>query len=75
MLASEVLIQCAIRNRGLESMDDSSYGRNFDQDKKNETIAITGKSILKWIVVKWEKYSSVKFANFVCTVFALRAKK
>ena len=36
MLPSEVLILCSIRNRGLDSMDDSSYGRNFDQDKKNE---------------------------------------
>ena len=36
MLASEVLILCSIRNRGLDSMDDSSCGRNFDQDKKNE---------------------------------------
>jgi hypothetical protein len=26
----------SVRNRGLESMDDSSYRRNFDQDKKNE---------------------------------------
>jgi hypothetical protein len=25
MLASEVLLLCSIRNRGLESMDDSSY--------------------------------------------------
>jgi hypothetical protein len=28
-------------------MDDSSYRRNFDLDKKNETITIAGKSILK----------------------------
>jgi hypothetical protein len=40
MLASEVLILCSIRNRGLEWMDDSSYRRNFEQDKKNETITI-----------------------------------
>jgi hypothetical protein len=31
------------------SMDDSSYRRNFDSDKKNEVIAIAGKSILKWV--------------------------
>jgi hypothetical protein len=30
-----------------DSMDDSSYRRNFDLDKKNETIIIAGKSILK----------------------------
>jgi hypothetical protein len=47
MLASEVLILCPIRNRRLESMDDSSKRRNFDQDKKNDTITIAGKSILK----------------------------
>jgi hypothetical protein len=29
------------------SMDDSSYRRNFDLDKKNEIITIAGKSILK----------------------------
>jgi hypothetical protein len=46
MFASEVLIICSIRNRGLESMDDSSFRRNFDQDKKNETITIVEKSIL-----------------------------
>jgi hypothetical protein len=28
-------------------MDDSSYRRNFDLDRKNETITIAGKSILK----------------------------
>jgi hypothetical protein len=32
-----------IQNR----MDDSSYRRNFGLDKKNETITIAGKSILK----------------------------
>jgi hypothetical protein len=31
------------------AMDDSSYRRNFDPDKKNETITIAGKSILKWV--------------------------
>ena len=30
-------------------MDDSSYRRNFDLDKKNETITIAGKSILKLV--------------------------
>ena len=29
-----------------KEMDDSSYRRNFDLDKKNETITIAGKSIL-----------------------------
>jgi hypothetical protein len=28
-------------------MDDSSYRRNFDLDKKNETITTAGKSVLK----------------------------
>ena len=30
-------------------MDDSSYRRNFDLEKKNESITIAGKSILKWV--------------------------
>jgi hypothetical protein len=47
MLASEVLILCSIRNRGLDSMDDSSYGRNFDQDKKNEIQYHSWKERLK----------------------------
>ena len=47
MLASEVLILCPIRNRGLESMDDSSYRRNFDQDKKNEIHYHSWKEHLK----------------------------
>jgi hypothetical protein len=30
-----------------KTMDHSSYRKNFDLDKKNETITIAGKSILK----------------------------
>ena len=37
----------------MKRMDDSSYRRNFDPDKKNEvhytSITIAGKSILKWV--------------------------
>ena len=33
--------------RLMKIMNDSSYGRNFDRDKKNETITIAGKRILK----------------------------
>jgi hypothetical protein len=33
-------MQCL--HQGLQSMDDSSYRRNFDHDKKNETITIAG---------------------------------
>jgi hypothetical protein len=29
------------------TVGDSSYRRNFDPDKKNETITIAGKSMLK----------------------------
>jgi hypothetical protein len=36
-----------MKGAGLILMDDSSYRRNFDLDKKNEIIAIAGKSILK----------------------------
>ena len=31
----------------LQPIDDSSYRRNFDLDKKNEIITIAGKSMLK----------------------------
>ena len=34
-----------VANQTAISMDDSSYRRNFDLDKKNETIIIAGKSI------------------------------
>ena len=47
LASSEVLILSPIRNRGLESMDDSSYRRNFDQDKKNECHYHSWKQHLK----------------------------
>ena len=45
-----------------ETRDDSSCRRNFDLDKKNETITIAGKSILKW----------VKLQSFVANCCKLR---
>ena len=67
------------------TIDNSSYRLNFDLGKKDEiyhyTVAQT--SILKLVklqslvanVVKWGKYSPVKFANFVYRLFVLRAVK
>ena len=58
-------------SHALNLMDDSSLWRNFDLDKKNEIHYHSWKDRLKmskiWlrIIVKWGKYSPVKFANFV----------
>jgi hypothetical protein len=63
------------------TMDDSSYRRNFDLDKKNEIHIHSWIEHLEmsnvWLrfVVKWGKYSPVKFANFVYICIILCAGK
>jgi hypothetical protein len=44
-IEEEFRLLCYVRFE--RRMDDSSYRRNFDLDKKNKTITIAGKSMLK----------------------------
>ena len=62
---SEIVGSIHEKMQEIVTMDDSSYRRNFDLDKKNETITIAGKSIL--ISVKLQ--SSV--ANCCTMIFAV----